>query len=92
VVHAPVALVEPSCIAPVEVAHAVGEVRFRRLDEQVIVVAHQAAGMDAPAVAPHDPVQDVDEEDAVVVVEDDRCLVVAACRDVVQRTRGEVAV
>jgi hypothetical protein len=91
VVDAAVAFVEAACVAAVEVAHAVREVRLRRLNEQVIVVAHEAANVDAPAVATDDAVQDVDEEDAVAVVEHDGRLVVAARRDVVQRARREVA-
>jgi hypothetical protein len=55
VVDAPVALVEAACVRAVEVAHAVGEVRLGRFDEQVIVVAHQAARVDPPAITVHDP-------------------------------------
>jgi hypothetical protein len=40
VVAAAVPLVEGAGIGAVEVAHAVGEVRGRRLEDEVIVVAH----------------------------------------------------
>jgi hypothetical protein len=91
VIYAPVAVVEAARVPAVEVAHPVGEIRLGRLDEKVIVVAHQAARVDAPAVAVHDPVQEVDEERAVAVVEDDRRLVVAPRRNVIKRARSEVA-
>jgi hypothetical protein len=91
VVAAAMALVEGPGVAAVEVTHAFGEIRHRRLDDEVIMVAQEAAHMDPPAVAPCDPSQDMDEEDAISVVEDDRRLVVAPRRDVVERARGEVA-
>jgi hypothetical protein len=91
VVDASVALVESARVPAVEVTHAVGEVRLGRLDEQVIVVAHQAARVKAPTIALHHAVQETDEEGAVIVVDDDRRLVVPPRRDVVQRARGEIA-
>jgi hypothetical protein len=90
VVAASVALVEAPGVAAVEVAHAIGEVRHRRLDDQVIVVAEEAAHVDAPAVPPRDPPQDVEEEDSVPVVQHDRRLVIAARREVVVRAGGKV--
>jgi hypothetical protein len=91
VVAPPVAFVEGAGIGAVEIAHAVREVGLRSLDDQVVVVSHQAADVDAPAVAPPDATQDVEEDDAIPVVHDDRRLVVPARRDVVVRACGEVA-
>jgi hypothetical protein len=91
VVAAAMALVEGPGVAAVEVTHAFGEIRHRRLDDEVIMVAQEAAHMDPPAVAPCDPSQDMDEEDAISVVEDDRRLVVAPRRDVVVGAGCEVA-
>jgi hypothetical protein len=88
VVHAPPALVEGSGVAAVQVAHALVEVRLRRLDEEVVVVPHQAAHVHLPPVAALDPAEDVEEDDAVVVVDDDRRMVVPAGHDVV-RAAGE---
>jgi hypothetical protein len=90
VVAAPVALVEGPRVGAVQVAHAVGEVRRRRLDDEVVVVSHQAA-VDAPAVTAFDAPEDVGPDDPVPVVQDDRELVVPACRDVVDRAGREVA-
>ena len=87
-----VALVEGAGVGAVQVSHPVGEVRQRGLDEEVVVVPHQAAHVSAPAVAPFDPAQDVEEDDPVSIVHDDRRVVVAADPDVVVGAGGEVAV
>ena len=91
VVAAPVALVEGPRVGAVQVPHAVGEVRRRRLDDEVVVVSHQAADVDAPAVTAFDAPEDVGPDDPVPVVQDDRELVVPACRDVVSRAGRKVA-
>jgi hypothetical protein len=78
VVAAAVAFVEGTGVGAVEVAHAVREVRARSLDDQVVVIAHQAADVGAPAVPAFDAPQDVAVDDAVVVVQDDGSTVVAA--------------
>jgi len=87
-----VPLVEGAGVAAVQVSHPVGEVRLRGLDEEVVVVPHQAAHVRAPAVAPFDPAQDVEEDDPISVVQHDRRVVVAADPDVVVGTGGEVTV
>ena len=87
-----VALVECAGIGAVQIPHPVGEVGLRGLDQQVVVVTHQAAHVSAPAVAPFDPAQDVEEDDPVSIVEHDRSVVVAPDPDVVVGTRGEVTV
>jgi len=91
VVAAAVPLVEGTRVGAVEVAHPVGEVRDGGLDDQVVVVAHQAAHVNTPAVAALDAPEDVDEDDAVAVFQNDGRLVVAACRYVVVRAGGQVA-
>ena len=87
-----VAFVECASVAAVQVPHPVGEVRQRGLDEEVVVVPHQAAHVRAPAVALFDPAQDVEENDPVAIVHDDRRVVVAADPDVVEGTGLEVTV
>jgi hypothetical protein len=87
-----VAFVEGAGVAAVQVPHPVGEVRQRGLDEDVVVVPNQAAHVRAPAVAPFDPAQDVEENHPVAIVHDDRSVVVAADPDVVEGTSFEVAV
>jgi hypothetical protein len=85
-----VALVEGPGVATVQVAHSLVEVRQRGLDEQVVVVSHQAAHVSPPAVAPFDPAQDVEEDDPVAIVPHDRRVVIAADPDVVVRAGLEV--
>ena len=87
----PVALVEGAGVGAVEVAHAVGEVRGRRLEDEVIVVAHEAACVHAPAVAPLDAPEDVEEDHAILAVEGDRSAVVPGRADVVVSTGFKVA-
>jgi hypothetical protein len=91
VVDASVPLVEGAGIAAVQVAHPLVEVRFRRLDEEMEVIPHQAADVQPPVVPLRYAAEQVDEEAPVVVVDDDRGVVVAACDDVVDRTGFEFA-
>ena len=63
VIAAPVALVELAGVSAIQVAHAIREVRAEGLNDQVVVVPHQAAHVSAPAVAPFDPAQDMEEDD-----------------------------
>jgi hypothetical protein len=91
-VLAPVSLVEGAGVLAVEVTHSLGEVGERRLDDEVVVVAEQAAGVQPPAVAPADPLQQLDEDGAIPVIQEDRRLVVPLRPDVVVGACGEVAV
>jgi hypothetical protein len=91
-VDAVVAAVEGAGVAPVQVPHAFVEVRLGRLDDEVKVVRDQAAGVHPPAVALFNPVEDADEGATIVVVEDDRAVVVAARDDVVHGATLEVPV
>jgi hypothetical protein len=92
VVLAPVAFVEGARVLAVEVAHPVGEIRQRRLDEQVVVVAEQAAGVQPPAVSTPDAPQDLEEDGAIPVVKEDRCVVVSLRPDVVVGAGRDIAV
>ena len=82
-------VVERPRVLAVEVAHAVGEIRQRRFDDEVVVIAHQAMGVQLPPVAVHDPVQDARERVSVGVVDDDRRVVVPRRRDVVVRAGSQ---
>jgi hypothetical protein len=83
VVLPPVTFVEGAGIGAVQIPHSIREVRQGRLDEEVVVVPHQAAHVSAPAVAPFDSAQHVEEDDPVSSVEHDRRVVVAPDPDVV---------
>jgi hypothetical protein len=85
VVAAPATLVEAARIAAVEVAHSVGEVGLECLDNQVVVRAEEAVGMDPPGIPADDTVEELEEETAVLVVPEDESATVPPCCDVVIR-------
>jgi hypothetical protein len=90
VVDASVPVVERAGIAAVQVAHPLVEVGFRRLDDEMEVIAHQAVHVQLPLVTLCDTAEEADEEATVLVVDDDRCVIVAACDDVVDGTWFEM--
>jgi hypothetical protein len=92
VVLASMALVEGTGVGPVQVPHSLVEVRGGRLDEEVVVVAHEAAHVHPPSVAALDPPEDVEEDNPILGVAHDRRVVVPAAPDVVARAGSEVAV
>jgi hypothetical protein len=92
VVTSAVTFVEGAGVLAVQVAHAVGEVRERCLDDEVVVVAEQAASVEFPPVAPPDAPQELDEDGAVPVVDEDRGAAVPFRADVVVRAGGEITV
>src|SRR5256885_12694815 len=85
-------LVEGPGVGSVQVPHALVEVGRRGLDEQVVVVAHQAADVHPPPVAAFHPPENVREDDPIFQVERDRRLVVAAGPDVVAGAGEDEAV
>jgi hypothetical protein len=86
------AFVEGTRILAVEIAHAVRQVRERCLDDQVVVVAEQAAGVQPPAVGTPDALQDLEEDRSIPVVEKDRRVVVPLRPDVVVGAGREIPV
>src|SRR6266542_3207223 len=91
VVAASVDRVEGAGVLAVEIAHAGREIRLWRLDDEVVVVAHQAASVEAPAVPERHEAKLEEEGAAVVIVQEAELLVVAARRDVVPRAGCEIA-
>ena len=81
--------IEPLRVYPIELAHRGREVRLGRLEEQVIVVAHQTVRMAANMVADHGGSQHNEEAGAVVLVEEDRLTIVPARGHMVDPT-GEM--
>jgi hypothetical protein len=92
VILAAVAFVEGAGVLAVEIAHAVGQVGERGLYDEVIVVAEQAASVQPPAVGQVDSLEDLQEDGAIPVVEEDRGVVVPLRADVVIGAGGEMAV
>jgi hypothetical protein len=60
--------VEGLGIDAIELAHSPRQIRPRGLDEEVVVVRHQAVGMAAPAITPDHLGEGVQKEVPVVVV------------------------
>jgi hypothetical protein len=72
VAHLSVARVESHRVEPVEGVHPFGDVRVRRLHDEVVVVRHQAVRVDRPASCPRHLAEELGEELAVVVTAVDR--------------------
>lgn len=89
VARALVARVEALGVGGVQALHAPRQVRPGRLDDQVVVVRHEAVGEAPPPARPDDLTEAMEEEAAVVVVEEDLLPRVAPGGDVIQRA-GEL--
>jgi len=74
--------VEALCVASVEHLHPRGEVRVGRLDDEVVVRAHQAVRLAAPFVRPDRRPEEVEEVEAVADLAIGEGLVDRARRDV----------
>ena len=92
VVLPPVPLIEGAGVAAVQIAHSLVQVGGGCFQDEVVVVSHQAADVDAPAVPAFDAPEEVEEHHPVLAVDDDRCAVVPAASDVVVAAGDEVAV
>jgi len=80
-------LVDPLGVDVVQLAHPLGEIRIRRLNEQVIMVAHQAVGVHQPVEPMTDTAKHIQEEMAVPSAEADVLSTVTTRGDVVQGAR-----
>lgn len=74
----PVAPVVPLRVDAVEVAHAEGKVPVRDFEQQVVVVVHQAVGVTEPLIPLDRSSEDCQERVTIVIVLDDRALLVSA--------------
>ena len=91
VILTPVPLVEGAGVAAVQVAHSLVQVGGGCFQDEVVVIPHQAADVDAPAVSAFDAPEEMEEHHPVLAVDHDRCVVVPAAPDVVVAAGGEVA-
>jgi hypothetical protein len=67
-----VARVESLRVAAVEALESRRELGDGRLDDEVVVVRHQAEGVEPPVVLPHDEAEEAEEDATVVVIPVDR--------------------
>jgi hypothetical protein len=80
---APIFLARPPREAAVQIAHPLREAALGDADEQVVVVRHQAVGVEPPPVLLDDAPELVDEDSEIDGLEEDRQLVAAARERVV---------
>jgi len=76
--HAPMSPIERLAVDPVELPESAGEVRLLGLEEQMIVIPHDAVGVTANAPTDHDLLENPEEGVAVDVIEKDRLASVAS--------------
>jgi hypothetical protein len=79
-----VAPVEPFRIHAVQPVHATGDVWLRRLDEEVIVIRHQAIRMAYPSEEVDHLLHQLNEAEPVAGVDEDLLLAVPARNDVIR--------
>jgi len=84
VADATVHLVDPLGVDAVQLAHPLGEIGIRRLNEQVIMVAHQAVGVHQPVEPMTDTAKQIKENVAVPSPEVNILSPATACSDVVE--------
>jgi hypothetical protein len=89
VAAAGVALVEGLRVGAVQPVQAAREAFEQRLDDDVVVVGHQAEGVAGPVGAPHDLGQHREKKAAVVFVTRDRATGNPADSDVIDALGGE---
>jgi hypothetical protein len=75
--------VDPLRVDAIEVAHTSREIRFRRLDHQVIVVGHQAVRVTNPPVSINHFGKDLKEGHAIRIGKEDLLTSIATARDVI---------
>jgi hypothetical protein len=73
-------------IHSVELAHPFREIAIRRLNQQMIVIPHQAVGVTQPVEILDHRSQDIQKSMTVFVVFEERLLAVTPRRNVVERT------
>jgi hypothetical protein len=74
------------CVDAVQMAHTNGKDPFRSFDEEMIVVSHQAVGVEEPIVALYSLAEGGEEKMAVVVIIEDVRPCVAARGNVIDST------
>jgi hypothetical protein len=79
--------VESLRVYAVNVAHAPWEIRFRRLEKQVVMVRHQAVTSDMDRPKFHGLFQERDEGAEIVIIQEDTFFSPSAVHNVIPRVR-----
>jgi hypothetical protein len=82
-----VALVEAPRVRAVEQVHAGGQLLARRLDEEVVVVVHEAAGVEPPAKTAGGEPNERDEVDPIEIDAEEELAARRSTRHVVEPVR-----
>ena len=80
-----VPFIEELCVDTVKLPHAGGEISVGSLDEEVIVVGHEAVGVTDPIVAFIDMLEGIEKFLAVLIVFKNRFLLVTAGGHMIDR-------
>jgi hypothetical protein len=81
-----VSAIEPLRVNPVEKLHPARQVGVRRLDKEMVMIAHQAIRMADPAVPLNNITNDLKETRLIAVAEEDPVPRIAATGDVIKST------
>jgi hypothetical protein len=79
----PVPLIESLRVESIQLSHADRKVAIRRLNENVVVIAHEAVSVTDPVVALIDPFKSIKKVFTVLIVLEDGFSLVTAARDVI---------
>jgi len=75
------------CVDPISLTHASGKMRLQRLDDQVVVVGHQAVGITYPVHPPVDLTEEVEECLVVLIVRVSNHTATATRGDMIHRAK-----
>jgi len=79
--------IEALGVHPVQMSHPTGQIGIGSLDEQMVVVLHQAVGVTSPVESSNDVPENLQKGEPILVVEKDRLSRIPASRDVIHRAR-----
>ncbi len=85
--HASMPSVERLTVNAVQLSESTGDVGLLRLEEQMVVIPHEAVGVTAKAPTNHDRLEDVQEGVAIEVIEEDRLASVASRQNMEELSR-----
>ena len=83
VTRSPVPLIKSLRIEPIQLSHADREIPVTSLDENVVVIAHEAVSVTDPAVAFIDPFKSIKKGFSILIVLEDGFSLVTAAGDVI---------
>jgi hypothetical protein len=69
----------------VQLPHAEGKISIRRFDQEMVMIIHKAVGVTDPMVAFDDVLDGIEEFGPILIVSEDRLLLVAPGGDMIHR-------